>query len=122
MKVTLNPEGHTPSQLAATAARAQVIVTDGLGRAITLKKPGPLAQFRIVEAVGANSAENRTYMNMVLPLIFVTQIDEEMVITPATKGEIEALIQRLDEEGLAAVMDGVNKHFSSAGSDVEKNG
>jgi hypothetical protein len=50
-------------------------------------------------------------MGMVLPMIFVVSIDDEPVYQPATKREVEALIQQLDEDGIAAVLAGVQANF-----------
>ena len=108
--VTLNAE--TPSKQ-LTGAAQDVIVTDSLGRSIKLKKPGVLAQFRLVEALG-DSAKNEVYLAMVTPMIFVTSIDDAPVAAPTSKAEIEALIQRLDEPGIEAVMIGAQKHFGGA--------
>lgn len=47
----------------------------------------------------------------VLPLIFVSSIDEEPVPMPTTKTQVEALIAQLDEAGIAAVMEGVQQHY-----------
>ncbi len=95
-----------------SAKPKSVTVTDTRGRVITLKKPGALAQYRIVEVAG-DSAANGTYMAMVLPLIFVTAIDAEAVYQPTSKMQLEALIQRLDEDGIAAVMKGVSADFGT---------
>ena len=60
-------------------------------------------------------------MGMVMPLIFVISIDGEPVVTPATKDEIKALVARLDEDGIDAVMNGAQEHFGSvAQGDGEK--
>jgi hypothetical protein len=119
-KVTLN---EMPSEEAASPARpAAIDVTDASGRTITLRKPDVLAQFQLIEAVG-DTATNRVYMAMVTPLIFVSAIDGAPVGRPGTKDEIEALIKRLDEDGIAAVIKGVQEAFgeSLAGDDA-KNG
>lgn len=93
----------TPTEELIRQATKEEVVTDERGRQITLRKPGVLAQYRIVEAAGAEAAANQTYMQMVTPLIYVAKIDDDAVFLPKSKGEIEALLQRLDEEGLAAV-------------------
>jgi hypothetical protein len=111
-KVTLIDSSSTPPAAAAALKGAEVKVKDARGRQITLKKPSVLAQYRIVEVAGA-SAENEVYMSMVLPIVFVTSIDEEFVLQPTSKLQLEALIQRLDEDGIAAVMQGVREHFSA---------
>jgi len=94
--------GESPSDELVKKAQEEVLAEDANGRIITLRKPGVLAQFRMVEMLGETAA-NQTYMSMVLPLIYVTAIDGEPVPAPSTKRELEALIQRLDEEGVGAV-------------------
>lgn len=101
----------SPSQsLSASGAKA-VEVTDALGRVIVLRKPPILAQYRLVEALG-DAASNQAYMAMTIPLLFVGSIDGAPVPTPSKKAEVEALIQRLDETGITAVMEGVQNNFS----------
>src|SRR5579875_2947023 len=103
----------------AAPAVKRVEVTDGRGRAIMLRKPPVLAQFRLVEALG-KAASNETYLAMVMPLLFVGAIDGEAVPTPSTKGEVEALIQRLDEDGYTALAEGVQANFADgAGASAE---
>jgi hypothetical protein len=106
------------AQMLARAAQ-EVAIVDARGRQITLRKPGILAQFRILEAAG-DSATNLTYVNMVLPLIFVAAIDGETVAQPATKTDLEALISRLDEEGIEAVMRGVGESFGASDPEADK--
>ena len=114
--VTLN---ETPTQQVISKAAHEAKVTDSHGRVIKLKKPGILAQFRIVEVAG-DSASNRVYMNMVLPLIYVTELAGEPVTQPANKLQLEALIQRLDEHGVDAVMSGVREHFGEQDPENDK--
>lgn len=109
----------TPSEEVVQKAVSEVVITDGMGRAITLKKPGVLAQFRLIEALG-ETAKNEVYMGMVLPLIFIASIDGAVVPTPVRKSEVEALIQRLDEEGVTAVVNGVQQHFGNSNPEADK--
>lgn len=109
----------TPSAQVIAQANAEVIVTDASDRTIKLKKPGVLAQYRLIDALG-ESAKNRVYTSMVLPLIFVAEIDGEPVSVPNTKLEIEALIQRLDEAGINAVNKGVAEHFGGGDPEADK--
>lgn len=115
-KVTINP---TPTQDVVAKAQAEVTVKDARGRVITLRKPGVLAQYRLVEVLG-DTARNDVYMNMVLPLIYVGAIDGEPSYQPAKKSEVEALIQRLDEDGIAAVVRGVAENFSARDPETDK--
>lgn len=109
----------TPSAQAVAKAAAEASVTDSRGRTIVLKKPGILAQYRLIEALG-DSAKNEVYMGMVLPLIFVTSIDGDQVFMPNTKREVEALISLLDEDGVAAVVGGVQEHFGKTDPERDK--
>jgi len=115
-KVTLN---QTPTAQVIAKAAAAVTITDTRGRSITLKKPGVLAQFRLIEALG-ETAKNEVYVRMVMPLIYVAEVDGEPVPPPVRKSEIEALIQRMDEDGIAAVMEGVATHFGAPDPEAEK--
>ena len=108
-----------PSEEAVAKAIAETVIVDSAGRAIKLKKPGVLAQYRLIEALG-DAAKNAVYTSMVLPLIYVVGIDENAVYQPTTKREIEALIQQLDEHGVEAVMAGVQKHFGKSDPEADK--
>lgn len=115
--ITLNPT--TPTAEVISKAAADVTIDGGRGRAIKLRRPGVLAQFRLIEALG-DTARNGVYVNMVLPLIYIGAIDDDTNIQLSKKSEIEALIQRLDEEGIEAVMKGVSKHFGAPDPDADK--
>ncbi|MDE2354944.1 MAG: hypothetical protein KGL17_07975 [Betaproteobacteria bacterium] len=114
VKVTVKP-----SEEVVAKAAAEVSVTDDRGRTIKLRRPGVIAQFRLVEILG-DTAKNEVYMSMVLPVIFVTAIDDDPVSQPARKSEVEALIQRLDEDGLAAVGAGVLEHFGKQDPEADR--
>ena len=90
----------------------EIKIKDVKGREITLRSPGVLAQYKLIEALGA-TASNETYTSMCMPLIYVAEIEGQEVLLPTSKREIEALITRLDNEGLAAVFSGVEEHFSA---------
>jgi hypothetical protein len=102
-RVTIEKPGVTPTQeLIANAAKDELLKGDGI--TILVRKPGPLAQFRLIAAVGAELAANQTYMQMINPLIYISQINGEDVMPPMSNLEVEALITRLDDEGLGLVM------------------
>ena len=101
LKVTLN---ETPAEQIIAKANEAKTINDSRGRSIQLKNPGILAQYRLVKMIGAESAKNEVYVNMLVPLLWVTEIDGEAVGTPLSEREIEALIQRLGEEGISAII------------------
>jgi hypothetical protein len=115
-KITVKEQGDSPSQTIVKQAAARVVIQDEKGRSIALQKPGVLAQFRLIKILG-ETAKNTTYVQMVLPLTYVVEIDGVPVSQPNSEREIDALITRLDEEGVTAVMLGVNEHFGSANAE-----
>ena len=110
---------QTPSEEVIAKATEETFVTDSHGRVIKIKKPGILSQYRLIEALG-DSAQNQTYMSMVLPLIYVTGIDDLAVHQPKTKMQVEALIQQLDEHGIEAVMRHVQEVFGKSDPEQDK--
>lgn len=119
MQVQIHNNQASPSEMAISKAHQEAVVTDAKGRTIKLKRPGVLAQYRLIEVLG-ETAQNRVYMAMVLPLIFVIEIDGDYVFFPAKKSEVEALIQRLDHEGIEAVMNGVKDNFGESDPEADK--
>lgn len=110
----------SPSAQLIAEATKSATVHDADGRAIVLKKPGILAQFRIVEAAGPESAKNEVYMRMILPLIYVSELGGEPVTSPVNKIQLEGLMQRLGEAGVNAVMDGVFANFGQSDPEADK--
>lgn len=85
-------------------------VTLSTGRKLALKRPNVLAQYRLVAALG-DLAENRVYLTMCTPLLYLAEIDGSEVLFPSSRREVEALIQRLDEEGLRGLTEAIAEHF-----------
>ncbi len=123
VKVTMNPDpvptAPTPTEQIIAKAAAEVVITDPRGRTIKLRKPGVLAQFRLIEALG-DTARNEVYVGMVMPLLYIATIDGEPAFPPSKKSEVEALIQQLDEDGISAISEAVFKNFGQSNPDAEK--
>lgn len=119
---TIDPTSgvETPSAALTAAASREVIVTDERGRTFTLKKPGVLAQFDLIDALG-ETAKNQVFMGMVFPLLFVAAIDGAVVVKPGSRAELNALIERLDDDGIQAVMTGVTENFGATDEAAVKN-
>src|ERR1700733_1836894 len=97
---------ETPTAQVIAKAAAEVTVKDLRGRILTLKKPGVLAQYRLIEALG-DVAKNETYVSMCIPLLYVAAIDGEPPTPLSSKLRVEAMIQHLGDEGIEAAMKGV---------------
>ena len=113
-------EGSSPTQTLIRDAVKEASITDALGRRLTLRKPDVLAQYRIVKLVGGETAKNEVYMGMIQPIIFLHAIDGDQVFFPRTESELEANIQRLGDEGLAAVMACMMENWGKLLTDEEK--
>jgi hypothetical protein len=101
---------------------ADVQVTDARGRTLTLRKPNVLAQYQLVRMLGADASSNQTYLSMVMPLLYLQSIDGE-VVNFSNQRELDAAIQKLDEEGLEALAKGIQQNFvrqEDAGEAIKK--
>lgn len=108
-----------PSQKIIKEANKEFLVTDINGRKLKIKKPNALSQLRLVKAVG-DSAKNEIWLGMVMPILYVKEIDGNEIIPPITEREVEALYERLDDDGIVAVIEGIKAHFGIASNDLNE--
>lgn len=117
MEVNIDNASQTPSQQILADAATEATATDSTGRVIKLRKPGPIAKLRFIEAMGESST-NPLWVGIVSQLMYVVAINGEPIATPRTKAEIEALYQRLDDHGLEAVSKELPGKFGIGGGEV----
>ena len=98
-KVTL----RKPSEDVVAEASLETTARDRRGRVFTLRKPNVLAQYRLVRTLGGEASKNEVYMNMIMPILWVAAIDGEEIPPFRTEMELEALILRIEEDGLVAI-------------------
>ena len=82
-------------------------VVDTRGRLLLLRRLSVLDRLRLYEAAGAELSRNDRWLGLAVLAASVAAIDGVPVPMPASKAGIEAAVQRLDEEGLAAVAAGL---------------
>ena len=70
------------------------IVIEVAGKKIELAKPDELAALDLVGLLG-EKAENRVYLSMLYPIIYVVKIDGAKVNMPTSLNEARALFSRL---------------------------
>ncbi|MFG1388808.1 hypothetical protein [Xanthobacter versatilis] len=97
-KVTITKEAAP-----VDAAPTRATFTDKLGRSITIKKMGALDRMKLFEAVGSERSQNEMYFGYASLAASVVDIDGEAIMRPANHLQIEALVQRLGDEGLEAI-------------------
>ena len=90
--------------------KPNITVTDAPGRVLALKRPSVLTQLKLIEILG-DTSKNETFMNVVMPALYVKSIDGDEDLMVGTRRQLDALIQRLDEDGLAAISEGIREHF-----------
>lgn len=110
VRITLKTGDESPAAKLVAAGNRLVVVTDALGRTITLKKPAPLARLDFAKAAGGPEI-NQLYFAEVAHLPYIADIDGVAVATPASEGELRALYARLGDDGNDAAQLGVLEHF-----------
>lgn len=85
-----------------------LLVQVGDERTLTLTYPGPLAQYDMVQAMGADAADNGRLVRMFLPLIYLSAINDQRISPCTSLREMRGLIDRLGHKGLQALQRGVN--------------
>ena len=106
---------ETPSEAVVKAANEIITVADARGRQIGVRKIGALDRMRLFECAGAENSKNEPYMGYAALAYSVASIDGEPVAKPTKLMHLEALVQRLDDDGLNAVA----QHFASLAEDSQ---
>ena len=93
----------TPSGRLVAAAQAASVAVDAQGRRLSLRRLGALDKLRLFKAAGPVLAQNQPWLGMAVLACSVTAIDDVPVPAPVTEAQIEALVSRLGDDGIAAV-------------------
>ncbi|MDA8230744.1 MAG: hypothetical protein M0006_05345 [Magnetospirillum sp.] len=121
---TLNLNPETPSATIVNAANTAATVTDDKGRMIGIKRMNALDRLRMFEVIGGDNAKNEAFLGYATLAFHVVNVDGDAFSRPTTRRQLEAMIQMLDDDGLAAVAKGIAEHFAPAEIDADavKNG
>lgn len=115
------PAVETPSAAIIKDANRVVTITDVRGRQLSIKNAQDgLKTFRLTRLLGADGAANTYLMAQAKLYTSVVAINGDPTgCEPTTMLGLEALIARLDEDGLNAIFKGQLKHFGAGGTQDE---
>ncbi len=94
-----------PSQAIIREATETFTATDKKGRRLVLRRRSALDTLRLFKAAGPILAQNEPWLSMAGLAFSVLEIDGVPVPPPGTEPQIESLIDRLGDDGLAAIAD-----------------
>jgi hypothetical protein len=90
------------------------IIADKAGRSLSLRRIGVLETLRLYKALGPDLSVNEAYMGLAVIAASVAVLDGVPVPFPNGEAAIEACLERLGEEGTAAVAAGIRTEPAEA--------
>lgn len=96
-----------------------VVVDDAHKRKIGIRKVNMSMRRRLFKALSAENQAKPQYLGIAMLAICVTEIDGDPVSFPTTELQVDFLIDRLEDDGIAAVALGLQKHFGIGKPDEE---
>lgn len=91
----------TPSE--TLTSEPEVLVTDSQGRRLNLRRLTALDRLRLFKAAGPLLSHNDRWLGMAMLAVSVSAIDDIPIPQPGSEQQIEALVHRLGDPGIAAV-------------------
>ena len=92
----------SPSATIIASASRTHAVTDAEGRHLVLRRLTALDKLRLFKAAGPVLAQNQPWLGMAIIACSVASIDEIPIPPPVNEQQIEALVSRLGDPGIAA--------------------
>jgi hypothetical protein len=111
----------TPSSRLVAAAQAPIEVVDAQGRRLSLRRMTALDKLRLFKAAGPTLSQNRAWLGMAVLACAVTAIDDVPVPPLVSEGQIEAMVQRLGDNGVAAIGNALERDRADIDKDIIKN-
>lgn len=93
----------TPTAAILSDASRLRDVVDETGRRLRLRPLTALDTLRLLKAAGPVLAQNQPWLSMAMLAVAVTEIDGVPIPVPTNEAQIEAIVERLGDSGLAAV-------------------
>ena len=96
------------------AANESRTVRDMCGRELMLRELTALDRLRLFKAVGPALSQNSAYLGMAMLAACVTAIDGVPIPAPATEAQLESVVSKLGDAGIAAVADALSSDVEPA--------
>jgi len=93
------------TDVTVASAAGALSVTDAHGRRIGLRRLNALDKLRLFKAAGPTLSQNQHWLGMAVLACSVSAIDDVPVPAPANEMQIEAIVARLGDVGIAAIAD-----------------
>jgi hypothetical protein len=93
----------TPSASIISLAGATQTIADETGRRLTIRRLNALDRLRLFKAAGPLLSQNQPWLGMAVIACSVAAIDDVPVPPPGNELQIEAMIGRLGDPGIAAI-------------------
>lgn len=94
---------ETPSARLIASAQADTETTDAMGRRLSVRRLTALDKLRLFKAAGPTLSQNHPWLGLATLAACVVAIDDVPVPLPATESQIESLVAKLGDDGIAAV-------------------
>ena len=107
-----------PSASIVASATASETIIDGEGRRLTIRKLTALDRLRLFKAAGPLLAQNQPWLGMALIACSVAAMDDVPVPPPVNEIQIEAMINRLGDAGIAAIAQALHRANEPTKSDL----
>jgi len=108
----------SPSATIIANATAAPTVTDSLGRRLALRRMTSLDKLRLFKAAGPVLAQNQPWLGMAMLACSVAEIDNVPVPPTTNEQQIESVVARLGDFGIAAVAEALNGQRETIQSDA----
>jgi hypothetical protein len=106
----------TPSQTIVRESSRTLTTVDTNGRRLSLRRLTALDTLRLFKVAGPFLAQNEPWLAMAGLAFSVLEIDGVSVPAPTTEAQIERLVDRLGDDGLAAIANVIKDEYPTSES------
>lgn len=94
---------ETPTHRHLAATLATCSTQDAEGRVLTIRRLTALDKLRLFKAAGPTLSQNQHWLGMATLAVSVSTIDDIPIPSPTSEAQIESLVSRLGDAGIAAI-------------------